>query len=151
MSLMWLVHMTCGLSCWVITLPVTIQISVHSHSSENFPQPLAKTLHIIYQNNTKVSFDVSCPSPSQAPSSFHCIWKQFIIPKPPPLTHSSLQSQASHHPLRPSPPPLLFKNPQGVTDQLSPAASKSVPAFLWHFFMSTIWGHVKSWMTLQGR
>lgn len=120
MSLMWLVHMTCGLSCWVITLPVTIQISVHSHSSENFPEPLAKTLHIIYQNNAKVSFDVSCPSPSQAPSSFHCIWKQFIILKPPPLLliHPCKARRATilsvplrHH--------CFLKSPQGVTESLT--------------------------------
>lgn len=36
MSLMWIVHMTSGLSCWVITLPVTVQIFVHSRVQRTF-------------------------------------------------------------------------------------------------------------------
>lgn len=91
-----------------------------SSGSENLLAPLAKTLHIIYQNDTKVSFDVSCPSPSPPPSSFHCIWKQFIILKPPPLLLI--------HPCKAGRATLLSvslrrrafkKSPRGVTESLT--------------------------------
>lgn len=36
MSLMWIVHMTSSLSCWVITLSVTVQIFVHSRVQRTF-------------------------------------------------------------------------------------------------------------------
>lgn len=83
MSLVWLLRM------WPVLLsyyPVCHRPDVLCSflCSENLLAPFAKTLHIIYQNDTEVSFDMCCPSFSQPPSSFHCIWKQFIILKPPP-------------------------------------------------------------------
>lgn len=132
----------------VTSARVAVLLSYYPSRSENLLAPLAQTHHIVYQNDTKVSSDVSCPSPSQPPSSFHCVWKQFMILKPPPVFFIH-PCKGSHPPLRGS---VLLEKPQRRrwgTDWLPSAESKSFPAFLWQFFMSTIWRHIKSLMTFQ--
>lgn len=82
-------------------------------------------------------------SASTPPSSFHCIWKQFIILKPPPLIliHPCKARRATLLSVSPSfCAAVLFKKPQKrhwVTDWLSSAVSKSFPAFLYVHHLSS--------------
>lgn len=105
--------------------------------SENLPEPLAITLHIVHQNDTEVSLDMS--SPSQVLLHFN-VFRSSLLFLTLLLPYLFLAKPGDP----PSSPSLsaatLFKKPSRrhwVTDWPSSAASKSFPAFLWHFFMST--------------